>query len=265
MLMTTPDSSLPPVAIGPYQVRLAGPGDAPGLRQLFAGVPLPGAISLAFERHDPWAQAQLQCEAPQVWLATRPGDGRLVASYACGQRLVYVNGRPRRIPYLSDLRIAPEARSGLLLAGGFKHLRQSTLMPPAYAQTLILRQNHHAMQLLTSRRASLPSYLATGDYDHFALAAQSGRVPADQGLRAATPADFNAMQALYEEVAPQYQFRPVYRFDQLGQPYFDGLKIGDFLCAWRGPQLLGFAALWDLSHLRQTRVHAYQQLPAPAV
>ena len=101
-------------------MRPARPEDSAALEALFRATPMVGAITLGLERGpDFFDGAAVQCEEPEVYIV-REG----AACWASGTRRVFVNGRPARVRYLSDMRIHPDHQGGLVLARGFRYIRE---------------------------------------------------------------------------------------------------------------------------------------------
>ena len=73
--------------------------------------------------------------------------------------MAYINGQPVRVGYLSDLRGHARYRNRLLLARGYKYLRQiHAANPVALYFTVILDGNQAALRTLVGERAGLPPY-----------------------------------------------------------------------------------------------------------
>lgn len=254
-----------------YSFDLARPADSDELCDL-VGAPMDGTIRVAMERTGSYFHgAGVQSDSPQVIVA-RDASGHIVACCSVGTREVFVNGTPRPVFYIGDLRIHPSARNGTVLARGFRFLRERVMSAPdAFAQTMILQENKAALEILTSGRAGLPRYCEAGDYDCFAI--RPGRSRASLAgrfeIRAATRADVPAMQTLFDRAAPAKQFFPVYRFAELETSLFHrDLRIEDFRLAWSGGERVGMTAVWNQSSFKRTRIAGYSpalSLARPAV
>src|SRR5689334_2856528 len=104
---------------------LASERDDPGLRRLLRENPLPGSISLSFEREPNYFNAA-EIEGPfhQTIVAREVDSGEVIA---CGNRAIrplFLNGEVRDIGYMGQLRVRSDYGRGLYLArgltGGFR-------------------------------------------------------------------------------------------------------------------------------------------------
>lgn len=208
-----------------------------------------------------FAAATVQAEQPEVVVGERADSGRIVASFAAGTRLVFVEGQPQPVRYLSDLRIHPEHRHGMLLARGYRYLREHVFAEGEWAQAVILDDNRAAIALLTSGRAGLPRYVPAGDYHCHMIATRGGAEKAvcEGGLsvRAATMRDLEAVQEFYDRQAARFTWAPVADFRELGASYYRDLRIEDFFLAFDGGELVGLVGCWDQSAFKQTRAVGY--------
>lgn len=242
------------------EIRLARPEDSEALCAMLERAPMGRQIRLTFERRpDYFLGAAVQAEEPEVYVADAPGGG-LAGVFAAGKRRVYVEGEPRNIRYLSDLRIDPAHRGGRWLLRGWRHLRENVFAPGEFAQTLILSDNADVLALLTSGRAGLPRYEPAGAYRTHFLAARQ-RPPRSRRWRVARagPHDAADMQALVTAEGPRKAFFPCWDFGRLGRtPHDRNLTMNDFFLARDGEGMLaGMVGVWDQSAFRQTRIRGY--------
>lgn len=246
--------------LAPLPLARAEPADGPDLCAVFADTPMEGAVWLHQDRRpDFFHGAAVQCESPEVFVSRRRNGGGVDSVFAAGRRRVFVNGQPRRVRYLSDLRIASDRRGSAKLARGFQFLRREVLGENEYAQTLVLRENEKALNLLTSRRCGLPGYFSCGDYDYslFSLRRPPARRSGLQ-VRRATLRDVPAMQAFFDREAPRKQFFPAYRFSDLDQSdYYRGAALEDFFLARAGEEIVGLLGTWDQGDYKKTVVRGY--------
>jgi hypothetical protein len=274
-----------------YRIELAGQADDADLRRVLAETPMPGRITVSFRR-EPSYFAAVSDDGPgcQVVAARDLESQRLVGF---GERRVgecYVNGQPRRVGYLSSLRLLPGHRNRGLVARGYRLLRD--LHRDGQAQlylTTIAEGNLTALRILTSGRAGLPAYHAAGCYRTAAIPLSRNRSRNEAGggsfgqqgitaflrarklpsprslhtgelsIRQATAEDLPSVLKFLETVGQGRQFFPRYRAADFfgGTGTFQGLTPADILLARRRGQLAGMLAGWDQQPFRQTVVHAY--------
>src|SRR5574342_320852 len=146
---------------------LASERDDPDLRRLLRENPLPGSISLSFEREPCYFDASsVEGEFHQTIVARESDSGRVIALGHRSVRPLFVNGRVQDIGYMSQLRVNPTYGKGLYLArglaGGFKkyHELHQDGRAPFYLMSVI-EDNLPARRLLTS---GLPEYPHAREY-----------------------------------------------------------------------------------------------------
>lgn len=244
-----------------YRFRLATREDDAALRQRMAEDVMRGEISVSFRREpDYFAAIGLFGMQAQV-VVCEDGTGRIVGLGSRIVRQAYLNGAPSRSGYLADLRIAPVARRGTLLARGFRFFRglHEADPVPLYS-TVVLDGNEAALSALTSARAGLPTYIPLGRMLTPALHLDmKRRVPQVPGVRVrrATPADLLPVAAFMAREHAQKQFAPVWDVAALTAAGPGRLRMEDFWIAERGDSIVGTLATWDQHALRQTHIEAY--------
>lgn len=246
-----------------YRIRLATRDDDAALRTRMAEDVLNGQISVSFRREpDYFAGTRLSGDQAQVVVCEDDG-GRIVGLGSRFVRQAYLNGTPSRTGYLSDLRIAPGARRGTLLARGFRFFRDLHVADPvSLYSTVILDGNEAALSALTQARAGLPAYSPLGRMHTPALHLDmERRVPRVAGVnvRRASAADLSRVTAFMRQEHARKQFAPVWDVAALTAPGIGRLRMEDFWIAERGDTVLGTLATWDQHALRQTHIEAYSK------
>src|SRR5690606_37658398 len=121
-------------------VRLASSADDAGIRGLLRREPVPGRIAISYEREPNFS---LGCEAtgenPVVVVACDQESGETVGVACRSGREVFVNGRPKRLGYLGQLRVDQRYRGRWLVSRGYSLLRRlhDCDPAPAYLAALI--------------------------------------------------------------------------------------------------------------------------------
>jgi hypothetical protein len=253
-----------------YRFELAGPGDDADLRHILAATPMPGAISVSFQREPSYfAGGRVDGRFRQVLAARRLDTSQLVA-FGCRSIMPrFVNGRAEAIGYLSTLRILREHRKRGLMARGHAYLRRLHRdgRTGLYLVT-IAEGNRMAEELLTSGRANLPRYHSAGRFHPIAMpmptAGRPRRPRADDGIQV-RPARREELPQIVEWLraeGPRRQFFPLYErgdFDG-ADGLFKDLRLDDLLIAWRETRIVGTLAAWDQTGFRQTVVQSYGRL-----
>jgi hypothetical protein len=244
-------------------IRAAGPEDDPALRRLLRETAMDGEVRLAFAREPDFFLAS-RVEGDTVTVVAREEE-RAVAVFSRSVRPCWVDGEPRRLAYLSALRIAPGFRqSRRLLQEGFRRVRDLEGSEPdgvPWSVTTIVSDNERARRLLTAGLPGLPTYVPQEDL--VTLAATPWR-PLGQGsagleVRAATSADEGELVALLERWGRRHELGPVWDHATLADPErCRDLGWSDWSVATRGGRLVGCVAAWDQGGFKQTIVAGYQ-------
>ena len=251
--------------MGGYRFELAKDADDAELRRVLAATPMPGRISVTFQREPSYFDAAVVDGTFRQTVSCREGETDQIIGFGSRSvREMYVNGRATPIGYLSMLRVLREHRNIGLVARGYRYFR--TLHGDGRTGlylTTIAEGNERAISMLTSARAGLPMYHPAGVFHTVAIpiVKRSGGERADEALdvRPATNADLDALLDFLERVGPDRQFFPKYRasdfFDSEGA--FRDLRPSDLLLAFRNGRLAGTLGGWDQHRFRQTVVEGY--------
>jgi hypothetical protein len=248
---------------------LATPDDDPALRRLLRQNPLPGNIAVTLEREpDYFAAIGLEGEFHQTPVAQDARSGDVVGMGSRSVRLLWVNGEPQPVGYMSQLRVDLSRQWGLstphLLRGAFDFYRQlhADAQAPFYLVS-ITDGNAVAERLLTSGRDPLPILHSIGRFDIFAIAPilPRYRLPLPRGLRLASGLEcsiYDLLDCLARSGAGG-QFAPVWTLGNLfASRYTTGLEKKDFIVALDGQRVVGCLARWDQTAHKQTRVRGYR-------
>jgi hypothetical protein len=232
--------------------RRATETDSAALCDLMRETPMGRAIRTTQDRgNDFFSTSRLQADGLEVWAAFEETSGRAVGIFSAGSRKVFLGGEIRSIRYLSDLRICPEYRNGLLLARGFRFLKREVFADDEWAQTLILDDNSDAARLLTSGRGNLPEYQPLGQYQTWFLQSQRMSSESSFQVRTGTPTDFEMMNELQTQVGPTADFTPLLDFRTMPEV--------DFRLAFKREELVGIIGIWDLSAHKRTVIESYSR------
>jgi hypothetical protein len=242
-----------------YEFSVAERHDDADIRRLLRENPTPGSFSLSFEREpsafdDDGPRALRQCFV--VARDRRTGEAIGVCNRAV--REAYVDGKVRRLPYLSALRIAQTHRNRIgVLRGGFEALRQFAERPDEmpFALTSIAAENETALRLLSRGIPGLPVYSPVGAYSTFVLGARSVKLSA--GIRAATPEDFPAIASFLQSALVSKQFAPHWREEDLVILAEHGLPAFQILLATRNGRIHGCMGVWNQISFKQTVARQY--------
>ncbi len=245
-------------------VEPARPEDEPELRRLLRESPMAGAIRLTLEREPDLAHAADVEGQRHARVVLRDGGGRVIGMGARSVQRVFWEGRPRRVGYLAQLRLAPGVRvPRRLMAEGYRLLlqaRQADELPFDY--TSILVHNARARRLLEAGLPGLPRYTPLARFVTLTLpvGGRPRRVAPRAGVELAfgRDEDLPAIAACLDELRQDQPLAACRTADDLRSPVRSrGLSPGDFLLARRGAGLVACAALWDQRAYKQVVVQGY--------
>jgi ribosomal protein S18 acetylase RimI-like enzyme len=264
----------PRAVVGDWVVELARPEDDPAIRRLVASNPVPGRITLGFER-EPSYFAGCRAMGPfaQVAVARHRETGAVGAVACRAVRLRFVNGSEQPVGYLSQLRVDRPYRGRWL---GTAVLRALPLLhadgrTEGYLAT-ITDGNEEARGLLVGRaRRGLPAFRPVARLHTLALhvrqARHTGAGPlwrragagaAGPEIVPGTAEDTGAVVSFLRREGRRRQFFPALTEADLGSGGAAvGPEPGDVVIARRGGQIAGAGALWDQGTLKQTVVRGY--------
>lgn len=240
---------------------LATERDEAGLRRLLRENPMPGAISLTFEREPNFfLAAGIEGDLHQTVVATDPDSGHVAGLASRSARDAFVDGEPTRLGYLSQARVDPAYRGKTVLAGGWARMRvlHEADPLPLYVTTIIA-DNALARRILEKDRPSKPCYRPRGELHTLAL------VPRRRSVRSLLPSGIEIRRAgadMLPDIAQclqrnyrRYQLAPVWTAEDLADPVrCRGLHPSDFLVALRAGRIVGCLAIWDQQAFKQSVV-----------
>jgi hypothetical protein len=241
---------------------LATKDDDPALRRLLRNIRMDGLISVSFGREPNYFAAH-QCEGQfvQVLIARDRNSDQIVGMGTRSIRDRYVAGNPRKVGYLSGLRIHPDYRGNTVLARGYRFLKE--LDQDAQAEfyvTTIAVENRAASNSLLGGRAGLPFYNKIGRLNTWIIPKKHrSKRSAQAQIRAIQPPDIPALMSFLEKVSKQRELLPNYQERDFLFPsdVFTGMKSGHLHGMWIDGQLLGTLGLWDQRSIKQVVVEQY--------
>jgi hypothetical protein len=245
-----------------YRFELASTEDDIALRARMAADFMSGAISVTFRREPSYfAGCRIQGEATQVVKCVRTDTEEIIGMGARSTVIAWVDGQPKRIGYLSDLRLDRKYRGGLLVARGYRVLRALHEADPVpFYTTVIYEGNDPARSALVGARAGLPIYKDWGRIltpairlDFPVRQAPVPGVMIERGSRER----FADIVTFINREAKKHQFAAVYRSEYFIDGRFAGVAPESFFLAIRAGEICGTLAAWDQASVRQIHVHGY--------
>jgi hypothetical protein len=246
--------------------RLAEKKDDPAIRSLIASTPMPGAITVTFEREpDFFAGMRMAGDEWQVLLAENEDTGELAGMFCRVVQKRFVNGVPARVAYWGELRIAQSFQGSVFLPRGFALYREVCAKDPVAGNfAVIANGNPGAVGVFTQRHwRLLPALKPIARFNTFGIVLARERKAARRSggsrLSIMRTGEFGleGIVGFLREQGAGKQLFPVY-----DERYFRecGLDTDDFIVVADADRIVGVAGLWDQSGCRQTIVHSYNGL-----
>ena len=251
--------------------------DDAAIRRLLRENPTPGEISLSFEREPDYFRGNgLAGAIDDTVLAFDRAGGQVICMGRCSTRERFVNGEPRRVGYLGELRLDRSAQGRFdVVRRGYRFLRElhAGRQPDLYF-TSIAADNRRSIAFLERGVPGLPAYRFAAGFVTVVLpspragAAQRLRRRAEERLRgcgcrflpgaeAETEAGLAGWLHLLNVHGSQYQLAGGWTADQWHSLARLGLSSADLLVINRGGRLAGGAGLWDQRSFRQVVLRRY--------
>ncbi len=252
------------LAQGRFVFRDARPEDDPVLRGILRATPLPGWVTLNYEREPDYFQGCAIEGNTRTVLASTP-DGAPVGFFSRAVRTAWIGGRPARLGYLGQLRLLPRwrGRSRAILRGFevCRELLHDGHQETAYYLTSILSDNTLARRILTSGIKGMPTYLPLRGFFTLVAATRQPRVRRQltppYALRSATESDLATLVGLLQTCGRRYSLYPYWDADSLRALRPVGWAPEKSLLLLKDGQPVACGALWDQRSVRQQRITAY--------
>jgi GNAT superfamily N-acetyltransferase len=245
-------------------VRLGTPADNAKIQDLVSKITMPGPAQMCFQRA-PDFFVGANVIGDEFILTVADDDERpdvLAGLTVISGRELYISGQKRRVHYSGDTRVDPFYRRRGIASNLFIEQKKFRTGEDLL-QGIVLKENTAPLDAAAKTADGvLFSYWISHaiETSFIFVRKQAPRIPAGVSIRAATPADAPAMQAFFDREAPRRNGYPVYSFAKLmaGDPYYAGLKIGDYALAMRGSEIVGMLAGWNQKAYKQTRIVGFK-------
>jgi hypothetical protein len=243
-------------------VDFAVPEDDASIRHLVKHQPVPGRVTVAFEREPDFSVGcAVTGDDCRILVARTVEDAEVVGVACRSVRHVFVNGSEQRLGYLGQLRVDERFRGRWLVSRGFSLLRQlhDEDPVPAYLASIIRGNPEATAVLVGKRRKMFPHFYAIADYCTLALDACRPKSPlgCDARVSPASSAEVIELVDFLRAYGRHRQFFTVWTEDALRSLAALGLQIEDLRIARRGKKIVGVMGLWDQSAYKQTVVRGY--------
>jgi hypothetical protein len=244
---------------------LATPADDEAILRLLRENPVPGSVSVSYERSPSYF---LGCEvmghSHQTLVARHLSSGEIAGVAGRSLRQLYINGQVETVGYLGQLRVDRRFRSRWLVSGGFRFLGElhRDRQTRGYLTTIIEGNREAEGVLVTRARRHFPTYRPLDRLHTLALHVRPGSQPTKDGceVRRGSEVDLEDTVAFLNQYGAGRQFFPVCTTkDFTAEAHRTmGFRPDDFRVAVRKGRIAGVMGLWDQSSFKQTVVHGYE-------
>lgn len=240
----------------PSRVRfaVAGPQHDAAIRRLLCESAMHGGITITREREPSYfAGTNIAGAEDETIVALERNEVIGVAN--CSVRRRYVNGEPRRVGYLGELRLSSSARGRFdVLRRGFQFYAARHERNPADLYfTSIAADNERSRRFLERGVPGMPRYEFLTEFVTLLIPARATRRRVSRG----EPLDPGAMAGFLNRNAAQYQLAAHWTPGDLEALEQWGVSQGDLYAVTKGNRLRACAALWDQRPFKQTVIRAY--------
>jgi len=236
----------------------ATPDDEQGLNDLLKNSPMRGDITLSYERKpDFFAAHAIEGDICQSMVAR--SKKKVVGCFSHAQYKAFVDGIPRSLAYLGQLRSLPAYRNKIrYIKQGFEACRLiQKASPTILTVTSIISNNHVAKRLFNAGVDGLPQYKQLADISTLAIPIKTIKVSSK--VRQATLADIPDIITFLNREYTYFQLAPVWTKQDLLSDRTRGLDISDFLLLHQDNQLIGCLSVWDQSPFKQYIIRGYSK------
>ncbi|HSF38290.1 MAG TPA: hypothetical protein VLT87_00775 [Thermoanaerobaculia bacterium] len=253
---------LRPRRVGDLVVEPAVPEDEPELRRLLRDNPMDGEIRVSLEREpNAFLAAAVEGEPHHTIVAREIAGGGIVGMGSRSVGNAFVNGEPRRLGYLSQLRVDHAFRGQKrLLTAGYDLIRSFRAPGEApFDVTSIIADNEVARRLLSAGLAGLPTYREIEPFTTLILpSGRARRTGEDVRVERGSHERMTEVAACLERNRCRYQLAPRFTVEDLLSPERSrGLAPEDFYLAMAAGEVVGCLSLWDQGGFKQVVVRGY--------
>lgn len=243
---------------------LATPADDDAILRLLRENPVPGSVSVRYERSPSYFHGcDVMGDCHQTLVARHLPSGDIAALAGRSLRRLFINGREETVGYLGQLRVDRRFRSRWLVSGGFRFLRElhEDRRTRGYLTTIIEGNREAEGVLVTRARRHFPVYRPLARIHTLALHARriEAMIPAGFEVRPGNGIHLDDIVEFLNRCGARRQFFPVCTIADFAPEAARtrGFRPSDFLVALRHGRIAGVMGLWDQSSFKQSVVHGY--------
>jgi len=256
-----------------YKIALATSADEPDLRRLLRENPMPGSISVSFEREPNYfTAAEVDGTLSQTLVGRNLITHDIVGMGSRIIRQMYLNGKVRDVGYISHVRVDKQLEWGLSLARqfasstkAFRDLHKDGRTP--FYLISITVGNLPARRLFTYQIPGMPY---TQEYTRmftYAISPHKRKphlpLPRGMQMERGTWEHIPAILDCLQRNGKQHQFAPYWSIENLFDPVkTPNLEPNDFFIAVQDSRVVGCLSMWDQTPFKQTVARGYSGIYA---
>jgi hypothetical protein len=248
-----------------FKYELAQPADDPELRKLLAETPMPGRITVAFEREPNYfSGCSTMGQFWQIIVARHMVSGEMAGVFCRAVRSHYINGEPQGLGYVGQIRIAEKYRGMWILQAGISYFRELHADGRSLAYWgVISAENRISRGILVERpHRKFPTAREVAGIYTLGIILRNPMRPLsfDGELERGSSETLPEIITFLGKYGAHRQFFPVYSVADFaeGETIRD-FDIRDFIIARRDGAIIGVLGLWDQSRYKQSIVHEYDR------
>ncbi len=247
-----------------FEFAIAEQSDDAAIRSLLARNPMPGTVTVAFEREPDYFLGQgVMGDRCVTVKAVDCGSRELagVICFASAQR--YVGGSVTSVGYVGQLRIDLRYRGYLIPMRAIAFVRNLvTTGWPEIWFTALADENPEAAAIFAERpRPSFPPLELVSRFHTLGITVRSQprRGQRGIGIRRGDDVGLAPIVKFLRLHGRKREFFPVYEEQDFSESdRTPGFAVRDFLVAVDGNEIAGVCGVWDQSSFKQTIVHGYR-------
>jgi GNAT superfamily N-acetyltransferase len=194
------------------KIRQATRSDNEGLLKLTSMTPMDGEISIRIDRHPDFFTLLDRRGRSHVVVAE--ANGVIVGCISAARVLVHVNGKPKSVHYLGDLKVHPDYRGTGLAFRLLKSMHLLLLKTDSDLVFLTAAYGNERVMPFFNGRAGLPKAVPLGIFKVYQVLPSPRRRKTSR--YAVNPEhDLPALTRFYNHYFRQYQFGPIFQSDSL--------------------------------------------------
>lgn len=245
-----------------FRFELATPDDDEALRYLLASTPMPGRITVSFQREPNYFLGCSTMGAFWQVIVARHQPSNQIAGVACRAiRPIWINGQAVDVGYIGQIRVAEPFRSQWLLWRGLEYFRElHDDRRTSLYWGVISDENRIARGLLvekSSRRFPAVREVAKIHTLGIVLRKPRPEIPSTYQIERGDSNNLAEIAAFLQSEGKSKQFFPVYHAEDFNNDIIRDFPIEDFFVARLDGKIVGVVGLWDQSGYKQSVVAGY--------